>query len=343
MINIFDDDAFGVVSMSRALNDMAFVPGRCGELGIFGDGDGIATTSAYYEREGDILNLVSPTERGGPGETIDTDDDRDLVDVSVPHFEINDKVMAESVQNVREFGADGNQLETVQGRITKKFAKHVRSFAATSELSRIGAVKGIITYKNGKTVDLFAKFGVTQEPEIDLDLDNLSAVDGALRLKCTGIVRQTSNALGGLVWNGKVRAFVGDNVFDNLLGHPEVRETYKGWNEAKILREAYIEPNGKSYGAFEFGGIIFENYKGKVGGTSFVDTDKAHFFPEGVDGLFDTVWAPADLEDTVNTIGQRLYAHQYPMLNKKGRHLDTQMNELNVCTRPKVLLRGRRT
>jgi hypothetical protein len=343
MIDIFNDDAFSVVSMSGVINDMAFVPGRCAELGIFGSGEGIATTTAYYEREGDILSLVPPTERGGPGTTVKTDADRDLVPVSVPHFEINDSVMAESVQNVRAFGSDGGQLETVQSRVAQKFSRHVNNFAATSELSRIGAVKGVITYSNGKSVDLFSTFGVTQAAEIDLDLDNVSPAEGALRRKCANIVRVTANSLGGLMWSGKVRAFVGDNFFDELLSTKEVRDTYKGWTEAQILREGYIEANGKSFGAFEFGDIIWENYRGSVGNTTFVNTDKAHFFPEGVAGLFDTIWAPADYEETVNTIGQRLYAKQYPMPNGKGRNLDTQMNELNICTRPKVLLQGKRT
>lgn len=342
MIDIFEDDAFSVVSLSGVINEMAFVPGRCAELGIFGDGDGIATTTAVYEREGDILTLVEPTERGGDGVTMESDADRDLVSLRVPHFEINDSVLAESVQNVRKLGTT-DELETVQDRVGKKLARHVNSFAATTELSRIGAVKGIVTYKGGKTLNLFSEFNVTQPAEIDLDLDNVAAPDGALRKKCAAIVRQTAGALDGLIWTGKIRAFVGDNFFDDLLSHPEVRATYKGWTEAQILREGYIEASGKSYGAFEFGGIIFENYRGSVGAVNFVDTNKAHFFPEGVDGLFDTVWAPADYEETVNTIGQRLYSRQYKMQNGKGRKLDSQMNELNVCTRPKVLIGGRRT
>lgn len=343
MIDIFNDDAFSVVTMSGVINEMAFVPGLCGQLGIFGAGQGIPTTTAYYEREGDILTLVPPTERGGPGTTVNTDPNRDMVPVRVPHFEINDSVMAESVQGVRAFGADGNELETVQQRVAQKFSRHVNNYAATTELSRVGAVKGVITYADGKTTDLFSTFGVSQVGEIDLDLDNASPAEGALRKKCAGIVRTTANELGGLMWSGKVRALCGDDLFDDLLAHKEVRETYKGWTEAQILRDGYIEASGKSFGAFEFGDIIWMNYRGSVGGTSFIDGSKAHFFPEGVPGLFDTIWAPADYEETVNTIGQRLYARQYPMPNGKGRHLDTQMNELNICTRPRTLLKAKRT
>ena len=76
---------------------------------------------------------------------------------------------------------------------------------------------------------------------------------------------------------------------------------------------------------------------------TFIDTNKTHIFPVGVPGLFRTVYAPADYVETVNTMGQRLYAKQYEMPNGKGVNLDVQMNNLEYCTRPKVLIKGKRT
>jgi hypothetical protein len=62
-----------------------------------------------------------------------------------------------------------------------------------------------------------------------------------------------------------------------------------------------------------------------------------------VPNLFRTYYAPADYNETVNTIGKQFYAKQYEMPNGKGWHFDTQTNELNICTRPRVLLKGKRT
>jgi hypothetical protein len=90
---------------------------------------------------------------------------------------------------------------------------------------------------------------------------------------------------------------------------------------------------------FEFGGIMWAPYFGKVSGTDYVDPDEAHVFPMGVPNLFRTYYAPGDYIETVNTVGQRLYTKQYPMPNDKGIHLDTQMNALEMCTRPGVLIR----
>lgn len=339
MLEIFQNNAFGVLSLTDAINALKFVPGRIGELGLFTESS-VNTTSIAIEEKDGILVLVSPTPRGGPGQTVEKSR-RTLRNLSVPHFEINDAIMAEEVQGVRAFGQE-TQLETVMDKVAERGAIHSQSHAATQEYSRIGAVKGIVTYADGSTLNLFTEFGVSQEAEVDFDLDNASPAEGALRKKCASVTRTVATNLGGLPWSG-LRALCGDAFFDDLIAHGEVRATFLGWPEAKILREGYIEPNGKSYGAFEFGGIVWENYRGKVGNTDFIDTDKCHIFPTGVPNLFRTVYAPADYMETVNTMGQRLYAKIFPMPNGKGVNFDVQTNAIEYCTRPKTLIKGKRT
>ena len=343
----FTGDAFSVVRLTQALNDLKFVPGRLEELNIF-QADFVATTSIAVERQGDILVIVPPSPRGGPGHTI-ASTTRDLHTFAIPHFEINDAVYADTVQNIRAFG-DESALQSVMTMTTARLKTASNSMAATEEHSRMGAVRGIVTYADGSTLNLFNEFGVTQAPEIDFDLDNAAPMPGALRRACASVTRQIGEALGGIPFNG-IHALCGDNFFDDLLAHVEVREAFIGWTEAKILREGYVGPNRKSYGIFEFGGIVFENYRGatipsaaKDGAPqTFISTDKMQAFPLGVPGLFKTVYAPADYVETVNTLGKRLYARTAPWANSKGMALDTQMNALQYCSRPKVLVSGRRT
>lgn len=339
MLDIFNDDAFSVTNLTDAINEISFVPGRIGELGLFSTSS-VDTTTIAVEKKGDILVLVPPTPRGGPGTTVDKEK-RNLRSLIIPHFEINDAIYAEEVQNVRAFGQE-RALQTVMQKVAERNAMHVNSFGATEEYARMGAVQGIVVYADGSSLNLFQEFGVTQEAEIDFDLDNANPAEGVLRKKCAGVTRKMTGLLGGIPFAG-IHAFCGDDFFDDLLAHKEVRETYKGWNQAQILRESYIGPNRSTYGIFEFGGIIWENYRGAVGQTTFIDSNKCHLFPFGVPGLFRTAYAPADYEETVNTMGERLYERQYPMTNGKGRHLDVQMNALQYCTRPKVLLKGKRT
>jgi hypothetical protein len=155
-----------------------------------------------------------------------------------------------------------------------------------------------------------------------------------VRRVCTQ-VRLVAENMGGIPYTGVV-ALCGDTFYDDLINNPEVVRTYLNQQEASQLR------GNAAYEFFDFGGIRWENYRGAVGGTSFINTDKCHIFPVGVPGLWRTVYAPADYVETVNTIGLPRYARQYPMENGKGVNLDAQMNALSYCTCPKVLIQGKR-
>ena len=62
-----------------------------------------ASTVVAIEEKGGILQLIAPSPRGGPGHTLPKAR-RSMRMLGVPHFEINDAVMAEEVQGVRPFG-----------------------------------------------------------------------------------------------------------------------------------------------------------------------------------------------------------------------------------------------
>jgi len=340
VLDVFKADGFTVMSMTDRLNKMPFVPGRCGMLIPWGE-EGVTTTVIAIEEKDGTLILVPPTPRGSPGSTI-ASDKRKLRNLTIPHFQLDDGIMAESVQGVRAFGEE-SQAETLQNVVDAKVGQHANSLDATLEYQRIGAVKGVITYADGTTLDLFSEFGVTQETEVDFDLDNATPAKGALRKACAGVSRLIADNMGMQPYVG-LHAFCGNAFFDDLLSHPEVINSYVNTDMASVLRAGYVYPNGqKVYGAFEFGGIVWENYRGKVGAQAFVYTDKCHIFPMGSQGLFRTVYAPADYVETVNTIGLPRYARQWEMQNGKGINIEVQSNPLSYCTRPKALMLGKRT
>src|SRR5205085_64970 len=127
------------------------------------------------------------------------------------------------------------------------------------------AIKGIVTYADATTLNLFTEFGVSQESEVDFDLDAASPGPGVLRAKCDSVARLIATNLGGAPYSG-IRAEVGDTFWDNLLAHKEVRETYLNQQEAAELRK------GTLYQDFDFGGIRWRNYRGSVGGQAYVHT-----------------------------------------------------------------------
>jgi len=193
----------------------------------------------------------------------------------------------------------------------------------------------VITYADTTSTDLFQFFGVSQETEIDFDLDNASPAKGALYKKCAEVIRTIGDNLGGLPYAG-INGLCGNGFYDDLITHPQAEETFK-YQQGATLRDR------QPWRTFDIHGIHFENYRGGVGATSFVDTNKCHFYPVGVPEFFMTYFAPADYVETVNTLGLPLYAKTVPMPNGKGVTIEMQSNPLSICTRPKALLVARRT
>lgn len=342
LLDIFSNDAFSVMTLTDAVNKEPFVPGRTMGLGLF-DELGIPTTSVMIEEKDGVLYLVPNTPRGAPPKQNETAK-RKARSLVIPHLPVGDRIMADEVQGVRAFGSD-SELEIVQTVVQNRLATMVRSLDATVEHLALGAVKGLILDSDGASpiYDLFTEFGVTQEDEVDFALGAANPASGVLRQKCAAVTRQIAKNLGAASYSW-LHAFCGDNFFDDLLKHKEVVDSYKNTSMATVLRDGYLAPNGsKVYGAFEFGGIVWENYRGSVGGVDFIDTDKCHIFPVGVPGLFKLYYGPADYMETVNTLGLPRYAKQAPDERfNKYVDLEVQSNPLPICTRPKVLIKGKK-
>ena len=332
-LDVFNNDAFSVLSMTDAVNKLPYVPGQVSRLGIF-DEDPVSTTTIMIEEQDGALALVEPTPRGGPGETTDNEK-RKVHALAVPHYQRDDAVMADEVQNIRAFGAE-DEVETVQAKVDQKMAKHTRALDATLEHQRIGAVKGVVTTKGGKTlVDLYNLFGITVPTSINFALSTSTT---KVRQKCFEVINRIEDALDGDMFD-HVHALVGREWWKDLIEHKSVKETYLNHVAAAELRG---NPNVLR---FEFGGIVFERYRTGAKATAslgnpFVGLKEARFFPIGTPGLFKTVFAPADYNETVNTMGLPRYAQQVPKRNNKGVDIEVQSNPLSYCVRPGALLQG---
>jgi len=339
IIDIFNDDAFSTETLTVAINEMDHVPGRAGELAFAGNGEGVATTSVVIESKAEGLSLIKTSPRGAPAQQ-ETQDKAKLLSILVPHIKLEDHISADSIQNVRAFGSE-SELRGVQSVVNQQMQKMVRRHDLTLEHHRLGALRGVILDSDASTlVNLFTAFGVSQEGEVDFELDDTTADFTQVRTKCHGIIRtMRKNAKVAIPASGRVWAFCGDNFFDNLVEHPAVKGAYDGYAAAeRRLGDSY------AYGVFEFGGIFFENYRGTDdNSTVAVDPDKAIFFWTGVPGMYAEYYAPADFMETVNTIGLPRYAKIAPDTRfNQFVDLHTQQNPLPLCLRPKTLMKAKK-
>jgi hypothetical protein len=333
-MDIFEQDAFSTVELTAAVNDLAYVPGRIGQLGVFEE-RGVRTTRVSVEKKDNALALIPTTQRGS-SPVKNVKDQRTIRDVSTVRVALSDDIYADEVQNIRSFGSE-SELQGVQEEVADRQFTMTQKMDATMEHHRIGAIKGIVYDADGSTVilNLFTFFGVSAIADVDFDL-SVSA-DGVVRNKCNSVLRSIEDELGGIPYTGVI-GFCGSTFFDEFTANVEVRDSYKV-QEGPALRERTARRS------IFFGGILFEEYRGSVGGVAYVGAGDCQFFPVGCPGLFLTRYAPADYWDTVNTRGIPRYSRQFgdPTGADRYRTVEVQTNVLHLCTRPRVLIKGTNT
>lgn len=330
--DVFNSNIFGMMALTDSINEIAFVPSRLGDLGLF-EVEGIATTTAFIEKKGETLALVQSTPRGGPGQSVAINR-REAIPFAASHLQLEDRIYADEIQNVRAFG-DANRLAGVQETVDGRLTTMSRSLDLTLEYHRMGAIQGLVLDANGDVIeDLFDKFGVAEPDDAGLLLETAwEEADGfPVRKRINGITRRIEAELGGASPTG-YHAMVGDDFFDALTSHPETRGLYAATVAAQQMANGVMSSR-----IFRYGDVTWENYRGV--GSVAIPTGQARIFPLGVPGLFKQLFAPADTMEAVNTLGLVKYALAVPDPSGKNKfiELETQSNPITFCTRPKVLI-----
>lgn len=332
-LDIFNNDAFSLQSLTKAINDTPHQPMLINEMGLFSE-EGISTTSLSIERRGTTLSLVPTGQRGNNRGVVVSNDKAKLIPINTVHLPQSGAVIADEVQNIRAFGSE-TEVETVQNIVNRKLAKMRRNIDVTMEYHRIGAIKGQVLDADGTTpiLDLFSTFGLTQQTHAMALATDATKV----KLKIVEATRKVEDKLGGLMYTGLV-ALCGKAFFDALVEHPAVVKAYDRWLDGSYLRDSQRSQVNGSPG-FPLAGVSWREYRGNVSGIPFIADDEAYLIPMGVPDLFITNFAPADYMETVNTIGLPYYAKQEPMPMNKGVTLESQSNPISICTRPDVVVK----
>ena len=322
-IAIFDDEAFSVSSLTAAINEQQYLPGRLSSLGLFQE-EGITTLTVQIEKDGDTLALVPAGERGTSGLVVGASK-RTLIPFNTVHLPERFTIKADEIQGIRAFGTR-SELQAVQDVVNARLLKARRQLDVTHEYQRMGALNGQILDADGKTVllDLYQRFGVKKQ-----SLKMGFATAGVkLRIQCLKALDMQEEVLGSTTTSG-ARAFCGKTFWEALVTHGDIETTYLNTLQAAALR-------GDARESFEFGGITWERYRGRIAGQPFVHDDNALLVPEGVPDLYISAFAPADYMETVNTQGIPYYSKIEPMPFNKGMAGEAQSNPLHICTRPRA-------
>lgn len=343
-MDIFSSDAFSTVSLTTAINQIDHKPQIIGRMGLFVPKP-VRTVTVAVEQRDQTLSLIQTSQRGAPleeGQSVK----RTIRDFRTVRIAKGDTVMADEIQNIRAFGSE-SELQQVQTEIMARQARLLDDIELTWENMRLSAVQGVLTDADGSTLyDWFSEFGVSQDAEIDFDLDNATPASGALLKKCDQVLTQTRQAAkGAFVPGTRVIGLCGTNFWRDLIAHPEIQELFRQQVLYGDQTGLVNMIGGVPTDMVQYGGITFMRYWGTDDdSTVAIASDKCKFFPMGARDAFEVAYAPMESFQFANTPGQPLYSM---IVRDTDRDMwarpEVYSYPLMICTRPKMLQRAKRT
>lgn len=330
MQNPFSNPAFSMAALTAAINIIPNRYGRLEDLGLM-PAKPVRQRQIIVEEMNGVLNLLPTLPPGSPG-TVGTRGKRTLRSFVIPHIPHDDVVLPEEVQGIRSFGSE-TETETIAGVLARHLESMRNKHSITLEHLRMGALKGVILDADGSVLyDLFDEFDITAQ-SVNYEL-NVATTN--VKSKCINTLAAIEDSLKGEFMTG-VHCLCSPEFFMALTTHAKVEKAFENWQQGAILINDVRR-------GFTYAGITFEEYRGQAtdptGATRrFIAAGEAHAFPLGTVDTFGTYFAPADFNETVNTIGQPLYAKQEPRKFERGTDLHTQSNPLPMCHRPGVLVK----
>lgn len=355
-MNLFEDDAFSLVTMTTAINKRPYVPMFLESLGIFTPTPIRTEEAAVVIDDSGAITIIPTTPRGAPPIEQVTKP-QSIRRFSTPRIAIGDTIRSSELQNIIARSAlAGGSAQMMLADLTTEMAYRLDGPGgglrgkqnATKERMRLGAISGLVLDADDSVLyDWPALFGVSLPAEIDFNLDAPTPTPGAL----TTLIRQTHrnilrSAKAGNLSSVRVIALAGDAFFDAFVTHPDVFTKYQFFTTGGVMASAGGNmANVPPFTTFQFGEIDWINYRGTDDNTTIkIDTNKVKFIPVGIPGLFQEVLSPGEDFQSLNDYGLPLYSMVIPDRDRNQYvRLETYSYPMYVATRPEVLYSGRLT
>ena len=328
-LDIFNNDAFSMVEMLSAVDNVEYRPNRLQSLGLT-EVKNIRTESVSIETRTDRgVGLIQTTPRGANLERVDSDS-RDIRDFRTTRIGEFDKLTAAEIANIRAFGQESELMQAAR-EVQSRLNKLEEDIALTEEHMLLGMIQGVVVDADGSEIyNWYDELNVTPAAEIDFDLTG-SATLSTIRQQCIDILRAIRRNAKGAMFNG-AHAFCGDEFFDALVTNPEIEKIYLNQQAASELRDEVSN-------IFRFGGITFENYIGTDdNSTVAIESTKAKIIPANARGVFVEARAPGESFSVINQPGRRRYAQVIPDRDRdEWVRVEMKTYPLFVCQRPAML------
>lgn len=338
ILNLFDNDAFSLASMSDAIQKVEYVPRTLGTMQLFTP-EPIRTRQVGIELKDNGINLI-PLSRAGEPMHQKTFGKGKIITFDTYRVAESTTIRADELAFLRQFGTEAEMLSAAQEEIAARQVGPgglIDDVDLTLEHMRLGALNGQLIDHDGTVVeDFFDAFGIAQPAEIMFALATTN--EGDLRAKVEdAVVRYMRRNAKGARFS-RILALCGDEAWDELMKNPEVRQTFVVQQAGQALRDATLETT------LNFAGVTWTNYIGTDDGTTVaLEADEIRFFPAGAGNtVFRHILSPGETFDDLGTRGKPLYSR---LIIDRDRNSWVQPEVMTyptfLNTRPEMMRRGR--
>ena len=159
-MDIFEGDAFSIIELTRAVENLPFKPTTLSASGLFGD-RGVRTRTVVIESRDGTLSLIPFSERGSAFDS-PVPERRDVRAFLCRQFKKQDVIWASEIQGIRSFGQE-SEASQVQVEVARRLRRLRSDAEATFDVPfperPAGRREGP---KDGATVvDYFTEFAIT--------------------------------------------------------------------------------------------------------------------------------------------------------------------------------------
>lgn len=334
--DIFNQNGWGAVEFHEEIVERTeFRPSLLGGLNLFEPIYSRSRTIAVALRGGS-LSLIPTSEMGAPPVELEVEGDN-VRKFDTVRLAKGSTVWASQLAGVTALPFDV-QTRDVAAEVADRTRQILEDLELTMEHMRFGAIQGKVVDAEGRViVDWFTFWGIAKPAVVNFELDK-DTTD--VRKKCRDLKRQMVKAAKGAWTPGaRIGGLVGDEFFDLLVNHKQVKETKLGTERASTLE------NVQGYSTVEIEDIVFINYRGTDDGSTLaIGTTEARFFPIGLRGAFKVGFSPAnEFKPFLNQRGREYYGLILP--DTSGRdafdRVEIYSYPLPVATRPETLIPGK--
>ena len=336
-----------VVDMTREIVQIPMDWGPIGEMGIFRSNFGTQKTFMIPTRTEETVGAIVDRSYEG-GRNTQGRGERGGILGKVPHFPLDDAMFPADLDGQLAPGAvleAGTQLETVARLRVEKMEGLMRRHAITKELARgvalttgdVYAPSGTLKTSYGNTINMYQEWGITRQ---STTLNLAPTVDPKISVDTLFAALQDS-AYAGDALDGYV-VLCSKELFSTLTSHPYLRDIYtqaSNFPQAESLLVGRLRSTlGQRYRQFFYGGILFVEYTGTIGGTRIIPQNQGVAFPMN-DSLGFMQFAPAQRFSSINQIAQPAYYFEKLGENDDKIEMMTESNFATILAKP-YLVRG---